>query len=88
VGALLITTHQLRRVLNSYGFRDGENCLLYTDPAHLEEHVKWALDPENRERVDVMRTAGWQLIRDRHTVQQRAHYLHNLLVSLPMMTGS
>lgn len=87
VGALLITSHQLRRVLDSYGFRDGETCLLYTDSAHLEKQVKWALDPANRERVDVMRAAGWQLIRDRHTVTHRAHYLHDLLVSLPMMTG-
>lgn len=87
VGALLVTTHQLRRVLATYGFVDGETCLLYTDSAHLQRQLEWALDAGNRARVDAMRAAAWQLIRDRHTVTQRARFLHEALLAVPMLTG-
>lgn len=83
VGALLITHNKLHDVLAMNGFLVGVHYISYGNAIELEERVRWAVAPENREAVNAMRAAGWGLIRHRHTTRHRAHELHTMLISIP-----
>jgi hypothetical protein len=57
--------------LAKLGFVDMENCVIYRNKTEIEDRIKWILNPSNREKVDKMRKAGYEMVRKKHTVTIR-----------------
>src|SRR5262249_48777262 len=63
VGSLLLADRLVEREMGELGFVDRETCL-FSDRSDFLSKVDWMLDPQNRQRVDEIRRAGMELVRD------------------------
>ena len=52
--------------LEQYGFKDMVNMLTFND-IDIEQKIQYILDPNNKEEIDKIRLAGYNLILERHT---------------------
>ena len=65
--------------LTQLGFIDMQNCIIYKNFEDIKTKIKWILNPANRENVDQMRKAGYELVRQRHVVDIRCMEIDKLL---------
>ena len=62
-------------VLESVGFKHMETFVAY-DKMDPGKAISWALDPINRNAVDTIRLAGYNLVHSYHLSQNRSSFLN------------
>lgn len=77
-GSLLLCdpTHDDLSIL---GFIDMDTCIIYKNRDEIKAEIEWVLDPKNRVKVDEIRKAGFELIRNRHTVFIRCKEIDDII---------
>lgn len=70
-GSLLVGfTGSKREIFESIGWKDGVNYCEVT-PSTIRETIAFILDPANRVQVEKIRRAGYDLVRENHSIGQR-----------------
>lgn len=79
LGCLLLAYDEhVRKFLDELGFIDNENYISCTKNNVIQK-IEWICDPDNIDKVNKIRLAGYQLIKSRHTLKHRLMYLNQLV---------
>lgn len=77
-GSLLLAVNPQDDKLEQLGFKDSINYVECTID-NLKEKINWILDPMNKSKVDEIRKNGMDLVRNSHSIENRAEYINNLI---------
>lgn len=83
-GALLVVNDDLKDMLTLLGLIDMEHYVSF-DPLDPSANIQWALDPQNRERVDRIRSNGIKLVREEHSTSKRAKAMNDFFAQGKVM---
>ena len=78
IGALLVADDSAKDQLIYYGFINMRTCV-YINLQNYDERIKWILDPENREKVDNIRTNGHKMVNKLYTEQKILPLFHKII---------
>jgi FkbM family methyltransferase len=78
VGSLLLVDDIINKELNNLGFYDCVNCI-FCNKTNIEDKIKWILDIDNREIIDVIRKEGMKLVRKKHNTSLRSLQFDTLI---------
>lgn len=70
VGSLLLIDDTIKTTLNELHFLDNINCIM-CNKNNIYEKIKFILDKNNRQEVDKIRFAGMNLVREKHSLNNR-----------------
>lgn len=78
-GSLLLAYDEyIKEELKSIGFKDGENYIS-CNKKNLIEKIKWICDIKNKEKIDIIRKNGYNLVINNHTEKNRYELLKKLI---------
>lgn len=81
VGSLLLVDDKIRSNLENLGFYNNINCIM-CNKDNLLDKIKWIIDYKNRQKVNTIRMNGMKLVREKHTVYNRAKDFNNIITPL------
>lgn len=76
-GALLVAEDDCLDDLTEFGFIDNINCILVNKSNYIDKY-KYIVDPDNNEKINIIRKNGRNLILNNHTKNNRLRELLNI----------
>ncbi len=77
-GSLLLAENPSRDKLDKLGFVNNINYI-ECNKDNLIEKIRWILDPKNRTEVDQIRKNGMEMVRSRHSIENRAQLINKYI---------
>ena len=65
-------------VMSELGFIDSVNCV-FCNKDNILDKIRYILDETNRREINLIRKKGKELILERHSVEQRAKYINDII---------